>query len=172
MALHKVFIVCDLLWFIGKDSGVVSRYFLRSFEFRITLLLNWVPPKAREANLLCYLSRNWGRRDFPKVVIAKVNTRIWTLLADSTFLAVNHKNWESVKNSPPLKCEIWSLKRIYVYYFIFFLLDFWGNDKFLRSHINKGKDKKFQYNFSLTYFIYFHFNQCPYSFCQRCMFSV
>lgn len=36
---------------------------LQGFEFRVILLLNWLPTKASEPSLHCYLIHSWGREE-------------------------------------------------------------------------------------------------------------
>lgn len=57
MVLHNflLLIICNLTWKFCEDSGVVSHQFLPDFEFKV-ILLDWLPAKAREASLPCYLS--------------------------------------------------------------------------------------------------------------------
>lgn len=47
----------------GKYSGVVSYCFLCSLEFIVFHLFNWLPPKAREPSLCCYLTSSCVRGD-------------------------------------------------------------------------------------------------------------
>lgn len=48
-------------YILGKDIGVASCSLLHSFEFRV-IILDWLPPKAREPKLLCYLTHSWVER--------------------------------------------------------------------------------------------------------------
>lgn len=44
MALHWL-LSFSIYEFLGKDSEVFSRCILKSFEFSIVLLIDWLPPK-------------------------------------------------------------------------------------------------------------------------------
>lgn len=63
MTLHRfnLFIICGLPFLFG-DSGVFSQYLLCILEFRISLLLDYMPPKAKEPCLPCYLTYSWWVR--------------------------------------------------------------------------------------------------------------
>lgn len=94
MALHGflLFIIYNLPWFLGKDSGVVSRYLLHSFEFSF-LLLDWLSCKARKPNPLYYLTHSMREKKWIHAFLIGVNvnvayeTRVWTPFVDSSFPA-------------------------------------------------------------------------------------
>lgn len=61
---------------LGENSGVVSRCLLRDFEFKVFLLLDWLPPKVIELSLLYYLIHSCEKKliqAFHKGVSVKVN---------------------------------------------------------------------------------------------------
>lgn len=97
MALHRFcfFIICEL-WILGNDSGVIFCCLLHSFEFRVIILLDWLPSKARKPSLNCYLTcscKNKWIHAFPKVLVRKwmqQSAEILTPLADSTFPGNNY----------------------------------------------------------------------------------
>lgn len=58
MALNRFplfFIIFELLYFFGKESGMVSCCLLNSQKFKIVFLSDWLPFKARVPYLHCYL---------------------------------------------------------------------------------------------------------------------
>lgn len=86
MDLYRI-LICELTYL----SGVTTRFALHDFEFRIVILLNWLPPKARNPRLSYYLTQTRGRKIFyfSKSIVCENEwnrlARIWTRLSHSIF---------------------------------------------------------------------------------------
>lgn len=53
-----LFFICKFPWHLGNYK-VVSSCLFYSLEFRVILLIDWLPFKPREPNLPCYLTHSW-----------------------------------------------------------------------------------------------------------------
>lgn len=107
-------VIPDWTW-----ERVVSCFFLHSYEFRVFLLLDWMPPKYREPILPYYLpysrGENWWLYDLPKGMCAKVNITHSPLISaqNSTFHTNNctSENISPNKEKQNITLNAWHLNK-------------------------------------------------------------